>query len=123
MNRNHTDKIVAFDKWLPSVREAVQITVTFVLVTIGWIFFRAETIYTAFHYIVLMFTDIFSMPAHLEGIRLILLFLVMDWFARKDERCPHPIVPNMVYITFLTVILLVFGKGENENIEFIYFQF
>jgi alginate O-acetyltransferase complex protein AlgI len=123
INRNHTDAIVASNGWLPSFKEFFQIALTFALVTIGWIFFRSPTITDAFIYLSLILKDLTTMPADISGLVLIAVFVIMDWLARKDERHPHAFVPTLPYIIIMTTVLLIFGKGLNENIEFIYFQF
>lgn len=123
LNRTHTDKIVAYDRVLPSMREFMQIVITFVLVAIGWVFFRSATIHDAFGYFYHLRQGFFKVPAELGGLRLVAVFLVMDWFARKEERNPHPFIPHLIYLVLMVTVLLVFGKGTNENIEFIYFQF
>jgi alginate O-acetyltransferase complex protein AlgI len=123
LNRTHTDKIVAYDRMLPSVREFLQIVLTFVLVAAGWVFFRSASIHDAVEYFRHMGHGLFTKPTELDGLKLVAVFLVMDWFARKEERNPHPYIPHIIYLVVMTALLLVFGKGTNENIEFIYFQF
>jgi alginate O-acetyltransferase complex protein AlgI len=123
LNRSHTDKIVAHDRMLPTVGEAAQIVLTFTLVTVGWIIFRSATISAAWEYLSSIPHGLLTMPDDLDGVGLIALFVVMDWTTRKDERNPHSFIPSIVYIVTMTTVLLVFGKGLNENIEFIYFQF
>jgi len=123
LNRTHTDKIVAYDGMLPSLREFMQIVLTFVLVAVGWVFFRSASIHDAVEYFRHMGHGLFTKPTELDGLKLVAVFLLMDWFARKEERNPHPYIPHIVYLVAMTAVLLVFGKGTNENIEFIYFQF
>lgn len=122
-NRAHTDKIVAYDGMLPSVKEFLQIVLTFVLVAIGWVFFRSASIHDALEYFRHIGHGLFTKPTELDGLKLVAVFLFMDWFARKEERNPHPYIPHILYLVAMTTLLLVFGKGTNENIEFIYFQF
>ena len=49
-NRKYTDE-TAMGRWLPTWKELAQMLLTFVLVTIGWILFRADNITTAFDFI------------------------------------------------------------------------
>ena len=49
-NKRFTDT-VATDRILPNIREYFQMLLTFLLVVIGWVFFRAETITDAFAYL------------------------------------------------------------------------
>jgi alginate O-acetyltransferase complex protein AlgI len=123
LNRTHTDKIVAYEGMFPSVRELLQILLTFALVAVGWVFFRSASIYDALQYFRHIGHGLFTKPAELDGLKVVAAFLLMDWFARKEERNPHPYIPHIIYLVGMVTILLVFGKGTNENIEFIYFQF
>jgi D-alanyl-lipoteichoic acid acyltransferase DltB (MBOAT superfamily) len=123
LNRSHTDEIVAYKRALPNVKELGQMILTFILVTVGWILFRSESIFSAWDYLSAIPHNLFVMPDNLDGIGLIGLFLVMDCTARKNERSPHTFIPAIAYVLIMTVVLLFFGKGLSDNIEFIYFQF
>jgi len=123
INRKHSDKIVAHDRKLPTLKEFLQMSLVFAMVTIGWVVFRSSSLVDAVHYFEGMTRNLFAMPKETDGLKLVVLFLILDWFARKDERKPHAFVRDEVYIILLTIALLIFGKGTNENIEFIYFQF
>ena len=62
-NRKHVDG-VAEGRILPTVKEALQMLMTFLLVVLGWVIFRAETIGQAWEYIARMFTHFtFRLPA------------------------------------------------------------
>jgi len=122
-NRKFSEHVVAYERQFPTVIEFLQMSLTFVLVTIGWVFFRSNSLGDAIQYFSGMSNDLFSVPKELGGVRLIAIFLVMDWFSRKDERRPHAFLPTLVYIPIMVIILFLFGKGSNESIEFIYFQF
>ena len=50
-NRKYTTSIIAENTLLPSPKEFIQVITTFTLVTIGWVFFRSETITDAFSYL------------------------------------------------------------------------
>ena len=44
-------QVVAYNRYLPNVKEALQMTLTFVLAVIGWIIFRAESMSQALRYL------------------------------------------------------------------------
>ena len=104
--------------------------ITFMLVVIGWIIFRAETIHQAWDYIVCMVTKFhFSMPAHgKDPLIYIAILLIIEWLQRQkqfglqlEEKgiFRHRAVRwTIYYIVFIATFLLA-GKQE----EFIYFQF
>ena len=58
INRKYTNQVASYIdaegnerlKWLPSLKEAIQMLFTFALVVIGWIIFRSETILKAWEF-------------------------------------------------------------------------
>jgi len=124
-NRNNLDD-VAPNGWLPTMKEFIQIIVTFGLTTVAWIFFRAETITDALLYIQGIFDWANFMPAtirHKKVIPLLFLFLVVEWFSRKQE---YAIVLDkkyrMVFYILFAFMILYYGSVEEKS-SFIYFQF
>jgi D-alanyl-lipoteichoic acid acyltransferase DltB (MBOAT superfamily) len=126
-NRKHIE-IIAKDSIFPNVKQLFSMLLTFSLTTFAWIFFRANTISEAFHYIqkIIQFDlsieriNINRFP--FEFLPMILLLLIFEWYARKEE---FPLYKKSKYHakTFIicTLILLL---GSFSNIEdFIYFQF
>ncbi len=132
-NRRYTDT-VADGKLLPSVKEFVQMVFTFVLATIGWIIFRAESIADAGGYIISIFdVSLLSMPDFKEivsliDIVLIFIMLVYEWTRRTRE---HPfenlgknvVVRWLIYFIFITLIILNIIMNIEGEQTFIYFQF
>ena len=57
-NRKYTTSIIAQNTLLPSPKELIQVITTFLLVTIGWVLFRSETIIDAFNYLNKMIVEI-----------------------------------------------------------------
>ncbi len=126
-NRKYMNEI-SMHTWLPSVREFVQMTITFLLVVIGWILFRAENINHAFSYIrCLCDESLFTIPGYKEPITLIMIMImiIVEWINRKEE---HGLTLNRInsvvvrYVIYWSLILIVyFYQGKQE--AFIYFQF
>lgn len=127
-NRKYRDT-VAQDRLLPSLKEIGQMLLTFVLVVIGWVIFRAESIGDALDYIRgICSHSLFTMPdaSGVTGFTFaIVLMLVVEWIQRKRghglelSQVTVGAIRYVIYlgILFLTVIL----GGHAEN--FIYFQF
>ncbi len=113
-----------------SIYNIVCIFTTFMLVTIGWIFFRAESISDAFKYIYIMITDFHITIPHHEKIVLLFIFtlIMVEWIQRKKR---HPlqfgtktifryrIFRYTLYYTLIVALLNYSGKQT----EFIYFSF
>lgn len=126
-NRNHVD-LIAENKKFPSLKEFLNVLLTFVLTVFAWIFFRANNLTHAFNYI----GDIFSFNFKIEKllierfafeiIPLIGFLLIIEWISRNKE---HPL-KNSSHLFFkalgLIAMILIFGSFS-EMKEFIYFQF
>jgi D-alanyl-lipoteichoic acid acyltransferase DltB (MBOAT superfamily) len=129
-NRKYTDT-VAEGKLLPSVKECFQMGFTFLLVVIGWVFFRAENIGQATEYIWGIFDmNIFSKPRYqffggkIDAFVCLMAMLAMEWLQRHRQHGLALVSVNqwlrrIVYV--LIILSIILFVGENE--QFIYFQF
>ena len=124
-NRKFTSDVVAADKLVPSRVELMQMLTTFAMVTFAWIFFRSPNVSNAFDYIFRMLSDIFSKPSLLNQSIYVILFILLDWVQRDNERdvlrIKDRIVRNAFY--FFLAAMIVFHFSFIENPQFIYFQF
>ena len=124
-NRQYTTSIVADGKWLPSLKELFQMGSTFFFTMIAWVFFRSENISIAFNYLFKMITQIRIPSANIRGLIFILLFILIEWFMRKNERnlfrLKNKYVRWSVYIFLNYLILAHFNLIDLP--QFIYFQF
>lgn len=121
--------IVAEGRLLPSVKEFLQITSTFFLTVIAWIFFRADNVGMAYDYISQIFSmSIFSVPQILPKklIATLFLFYFVEWIQRDKQ---HPLqfetlqIPKFVrWAIYYAIVGLLFFYGGDEQ-GFIYFQF
>lgn len=128
-NRKHKG-VVAQGRLLPDIKEFLQMSCTFLLVVIGWVIFRAESIGQAWDYIYCMVTKFSGqLPAHgKDPLIYISILLVVEWLQREKQfglqisstgLFRHRAIRwALYYITFVTTLLLA---GQQE--EFIYFQF
>lgn len=125
-NRKYKD-IVAKDRMLPTVKEMLQMLITFFLVVIGWIIFRAETISQACDIIGTVFSrSLISTPSiPSKTICFILLMLAVEWAQRKK---PHALDLTNIhshiikYACYAAILVMIFLFGA-FNESFIYFQF
>lgn len=124
-----TKDIVAKGKLIPSLKESIQMGITFGLVSITWIFFRAESVGHAISYLSRMFsTSIFSIP-EIFPIRLILLvalFVLVEWFQREHNNVLQSLTKDLSFILRWIVYYLIIGMAwfsSSRHTEFIYFQF
>ena len=123
------DHVVAHGRFLPSLKEAMQMTVTFILVVIGWIIFRADSMSQATGFLLSICTNPFLDPSALYGVKEIMLcflFLAIEWLRRED-----PFVLHMQWIRstpvkwFICIAVAIFSylfMADNIG-SFIYFQF
>lgn len=126
-NKKYKDTVASGSK-LPTGKEILQMLLTFTLVTIGWIIFRADSIGQAGSILLKIFT---SKPAPIlinsEYIQFILLSIIMfivEWFQREHEHgLSHIKLPHWLQFTiYLAIFMCVYAFWGNEQI-FIYSQF
>jgi len=127
-NRKYTDT-VADGRFLPNLKEIFQMLSTVGWVTVGWVFFRAESIAQAFEYLGgILNVNILSMPLSQGGMKRMLLclpiMLAAEWLQRHKQHgleiaSMNAWLRRIIYI--LIILSIVFFMGKNE--QFIYFQF
>ena len=127
-NRSHIDS-VAKGKMLPSLKEFSRMLLTFLLVVLAWVFFRADSMHQAINYISHIFTSaLFKIPEIRPSLVIMVLavFIFMEWLGREknyaiENFAIHLSIPlKWAFHLFLfTVIILFMGKEQ----PFIYFQF
>lgn len=131
-NRKNMDTI-AQGRVLPSLKEFSQMTLTFGLVVLGWIFFRAESLNHALIYISGIFSPSLFEPPHLANMNkavevMILtgLFVLIEWLGRENKYAIENLGlkwrrPLRWIAYYLIIMSLFFFAGRQQ--EFIYFQF
>ena len=130
-NRKYTGTI-AEGKFLPRPKEFFMMLLTFMLVVMGWIIFRSESIGCAWQYIYGMFgKDVIMAPYSFfaYGIKagwFVVVMLVVEWLQRQREHGLEISFIRRTWVRFLIYYLIIsfsicFGNfGENQ---FIYFNF
>jgi D-alanyl-lipoteichoic acid acyltransferase DltB (MBOAT superfamily) len=127
-NRKYTD-VVAEGRLLPTFKDLLKILSTFILATIGWIIFRADSIDIAINYFTRLFDyTLWGVPTLTNKVIIftfLSLMIIMEWFHRG---CNHGFTLERVNNKFLRYIiyfaisfLIVINMGPEQN--FIYFQF
>ncbi|MEN3324138.1 MBOAT family O-acyltransferase [Mariniflexile soesokkakense] len=134
MGRNtiYKDSVVGENTFFPTLTELGQVLLTFGIVTFSRIFFRSESITSAFGFINRIFTDFsYGTYNHPMGYRmidyyiLIILFVIYEYIIRKDERSPFKFKSKGVRFVIYTIVILSMLLFYDSNIDrsFIYFQF
>lgn len=129
--------VVAENRFFPSIKEGFTMFCTFILVVIGWIIFRADSIGDAFKYIWFSISQFQNISDFYAITRLglntvlactlimILVMALIDWTQRRKsfglqivENKPI-IIRGGVYLFLIFSIITLAGQQE----QFIYFQF
>lgn len=132
-NRNNLE-IVARGKVFPSVKELVQILITFGLTVFAWIFFRAESITHALGYIsqilspsIVNLPEFSQMSRALNTIVLIIILVFVEWSGRESEFALSEIGKKWyrpLRWSFYSIIIFLIGMFmPTSETPFIYFQF
>jgi len=135
--KKRTD-IVAKGKLLPSLKELVQMGLTFSLTVFAWIFFRASDLHHAICYIRSIGKGLLHKSSYVETVNLvywnlgfkililIILFFIVEWFGREQQyaiahigvKWYRPIRWAMYYIIIISIFYFAISQQQ-----FIYFQF
>jgi alginate O-acetyltransferase complex protein AlgI len=136
-NRNNLE-IIAQGKFFPSIKEFSLMLLTFSLTVFAWIFFRAENIGHAWHFIQDMFIGLTTKSGYVQTINLfywkigfaiptiLMFFIFIEWIGREGQyaisnlglKWKHP----FRYAFYYLIIITIFWFGGKEQ-QFIYFQF
>ncbi len=130
-NRKHTNT-VAIGRLLPNIKEGFQMLLTFALVVIGWIIFRAENIAQAYDYILRMCSctpvSWGDITQYLTTILPLGAFVLVEWLQREKQHAlqishkgifKFRITRITLYYALILFTLVFRGFASN----FIYFQF
>ena len=127
-NRRHLGA-VAEGRWLPTLREAVSMLLTFGAVTLAWVFFRAKSIGEAISYLFHMADrSLFTVPERLSARMAVVIFLLLlvEWRARTDRHGLQSLGlnwPRWARWAFYYVIVFFILRFAGNTQQFIYFQF
>lgn len=113
------------------LRDLLAMTLTFILVVIAWVFFRADNLNMAGHYVLNMFKgDFDSLALFLNSSKMILLTIIVTFSIavmmgfeflafRKDKK-----EVSLSSLNTILIMLLILLMGVYKNpADFIYFQF
>ena len=129
-NRKYTNS-VAEGRLLPTFKETGQMLATFILVTIGWIFFRADTIKDAMEYFSrICNSSIFILPEmdiqFIICTILITIMIIIEWIGRNEQYAIAELgkkwKPVYRYILYYIILFLALCFAGDKQ-TFIYFQF
>ena len=127
-NRKYTNQI-AEGRYLPTLKEAGQMLLTFILAVFGWIIFRSESIGQAWEVILgIMNSSLFTAPMMVVGLKkiviVILVLLLVEWLTRsKEHGLAIGNLPLWLRIASCYVLVLVILELGGNSQSFIYFQF
>ena len=130
LKRNRTNiDIVAQNKYLPSLKDILNISLTFSLTVLAWVFFRAENLGHALSYITGIFSSsLFTFPESVPKMTILLLglFVITEWIGRDKEYAIDELgitwAKPFRWSFYYGLVLLVLLYGGRPQ-EFIYFQF
>jgi alginate O-acetyltransferase complex protein AlgI len=128
-NRQNME-VVASDSYFPSIKEIGQMSLTFGLTVMAWVFFRADDSGHAINYLGEIFSSsLFTFPEIIPKTILLLIsiFVIIEWIGREGvfaidfvKKIGFPVVRYTIYFIVVIAILLFGNFSENQ---FIYFQF
>ena len=130
-NRRHLDT-VAPSRPLLSLPEFFQMLLTFLLATLGWIFFRSPSIEFSFSYIARMLgmgsAGQFLSPVagdHFIILPAIFLMLSVEWFSRHSSYpfARQPRSRTLRWVGYMSLIFIIIAFSQTSEMPFIYFQF
>lgn len=124
-------QVVAYGKYLPNIKETLQIALTFFLTVIGWIIFRAESMTQAVDFLTAMVSNRFFDASDLHGVTYIyfgIALLAVEWLQRDKQHAlqfsdAKPFNHRLVRWGVYYIILLLIAKYAGSSQTFIYFQF
>jgi alginate O-acetyltransferase complex protein AlgI len=127
------------NKPLPSLKDLLNMFLTFILVSLAWIFFRSENVTNAIDYINNLFRGLFVFNQYIsfynylywnvekEFIGFVIFMFIIEWKARNKnhalEKIGYSCNGLIRFLIYTFILLSVFFYIRPTNQTFIYFQF
>ena len=132
-NRKYLD-VVADGKYIPTLKELLQMFMTFMLTVFAWIFFRSENLTQAILIINEIFSSsFFTFPEFgnkrdiLFVLLLVISMFVAEWYNKDSKYGIEKFLLNknrlMRWSFYCLIIVIIFIFKNDADNEFIYFQF
>ena len=120
-------EMVAKSRIFPNFIEIREMVLTFSAITVGWVFFRADTIQDAFSFLKNCFRpSILSVP-EFSGTPFIFIgiMLLVEWLQRQGTHglSRMPALPRTLLWTFYILFIFVIFQNDGMQENFIYFKF
>lgn len=127
-------KLMANDKGFPKIDDLWRMAVTYILVSVGFLIFRAPDLATLWHYAVSMFQSSAIAAPHMDGYRygylvFIVAAFVMEW-VKRDTECAlefsgHGLMRHRAlrWTTYYLLLVCIYLYASGAQTEFIYTQF
>jgi alginate O-acetyltransferase complex protein AlgI len=122
-NRKYLREIAGQHKWFPKPMELGAILLTFGLVTLSWIFFRAESLSHSFSYLNGIFTNFSMVIGYKRGIIYCAVLIFMEWLLKEDERLRQSWLNSWLGRIFFGILIIMIIDKFSGYSQFIYFQF
>jgi hypothetical protein len=124
-------ELAGLGKGLHLTHDFLKVAATFVLVTIAWIFFRADSIFAALSYLQGMLSpSLFSVPdiqlREILVLVVIVLFTTVEWLQRNRQHgldLDGHALPRAVRWAIYAILVALIVVVPDEQQKFIYFQF
>ena len=124
-------------KFYSKIGKLLSTIICFILISIGWVFFRAETITDAFQFTTTLFSFNFSMPAHFVNTEFIFYFMLAILFSfftsfsigtkiqQKVYFSYYGLVGNLFFASIACILftLSLASITSSDFNPFIYFRF
>lgn len=123
------EHVVAYGRYLPNIKELLQMALTFFFAVIGWIIFRAESMTQAIDYLNCMINNPFlSGNTYLSVIHYGLPVFVIEWLQRDKQHAlqfasSKPFCYQVVRYSIYAIIVALIWTCTGKIQTFIYFQF
>ena len=123
--------VAGYNKKLPSLKEFMQISLTFFLAVIGWILFRSENITQSIDFLRCMVSNDFFNPHQLFGMKCLgmcVILILVEWLQRDKQHALQIsgirlFEKRWVRWSTYYILLLIIKSYTGVNQTFIYFQF
>ncbi|OGU30150.1 MAG: acyltransferase [Ignavibacteria bacterium GWA2_35_9] len=128
---SHPIETILYNRFLPSIKELIQITGTFLITIFAWIFFRSGSIHSAFEYFSKMFSkSLFSLPEVTAPkiFLLISIMIVIEWLQRDKQHgmefsnLKFPVFVKWAFYYAVIFLIIYFGVSTPKT-GFIYVLF